>query len=160
MYTALDGESYETSALAAGADDYILKKTSIPRLIARIHAHLDRETRREGRKPSTQRRISIGRFILDREARVLEGDLKVLKLTEKETKLLDLLSSNPDHIYAVPKILERVWGHDYRKSEDALHAMVKRLRQKIEQEWGMKGLVDNCHGRGFKLNLQVVAQKV
>ena len=160
IYTDHDTEMYQTSALDSGADDYILKTTSISLLIARIHAHLRREDRREGRKSSTQRRISIGRFVVDRDARVLEVDDKVLKLTEKETKIFDLLAQNPSRVFPVPEILEKVWGRDFRKSDDALHAVVKRFRKKLEQECGVKGLIENYHGRGFKLADEPVAPKI
>src|ERR1700722_4232037 len=108
VYTEHDGESCELSAFGAGADDYIPKSTSIPCLVARIHAHIDREDRRETRRASVQRRIPIGRYVLDRLAHVIEGDDKVLKLTEKETKILDLLSMDFNHVYPVPEILEKV----------------------------------------------------
>jgi DNA-binding response OmpR family regulator len=159
VYTEYDTESYELSAFGAGADDYILKSTSIPRLLARIHAHLDREDRQEKRRPSTQRRIPIGRYVLDRQAHVIEGDGKVLKLTEIEMKVLDLLSMDFNRIYPVPEILEKVWGRDFRKSEDRLHAAVKRLRKKLEDQCGVKRLVETYHGRGFKLNEEAVAQE-
>jgi DNA-binding response OmpR family regulator len=160
VYTAQDDEIYELSAFGAGADDYIPKNTSIPRLVARIHAHIDREDRRETRRASVQRRIPIGRYVLDRLAHVIEGDDKVMKLTENETKILDLLSMDFDRIYPVPEILEKVWGRDFRKSEDRLHAAVKRLRKKLEEKCGVKGLVETHHGQGFKLNEQAVAQSV
>jgi len=159
-YTEHDRESYELSAFGAGADDYIPKSTSIPRLVARIHAHIDREDRRETRRASVQRRIPIGRYVLDRLAHVIEGDNKVMKLTENETKILDLLSMDFDRIYPVPEILEKVWGRDFRKSEDRLHAAVKRLRKKLEETCGVKGLVETHHGQGFKLNERAVAHTV
>lgn len=49
-------------------------------------------------------------------------------------------------------------GRDFRRSDDALHAVVKRLRIKLEQQCGLNGLVENYYGRGFKLNEQVAAQ--
>ena len=159
IYTEHDSESFELAAFGAGVDDYILKSTSIPRLLARIHAHLDREDRREKRRPSIQRQIPIGRYVLDKQARVIEGDDKVLKLTENETKILDLLSMDFNRVFPVSEILERIWGRDFRKSEDRLHAAVKRLRKKLEATCGVKGLLETHHGRGFKLNEQIVAQK-
>jgi DNA-binding response OmpR family regulator len=160
MFTNHDSEMFETAALYAGADDYILKASSIERLTSRLAAHIRREERREGRKPTTERRIPIGRLVLDRQARVLEGDDRSLKLTEKETAILDLLSRNPRHIFPISEVLERAWGSDFRKSEDALHAVLKRLRQKLEQEYGIKGLIQNYHGRGFRLAEQIVSQIV
>ena len=42
MFTAMEGEVYETASLDAGADDFILKTTSIPSLVSRLRAHIRR----------------------------------------------------------------------------------------------------------------------
>jgi len=42
MFTAMKGELYETASLDAGADDFILKTTSIPCLVSRLRAHIRR----------------------------------------------------------------------------------------------------------------------
>jgi DNA-binding response OmpR family regulator len=157
ILSAHDSEYYQTDALKSGADDYIFKTTSIPLLIAKFHAHLQREERHDGHKLSSQRRVPIGRFVLDRGAHVLEVDDKILKLTEKETKLLDLLSNNPTRVFPVRFILEKISGRDYLMSEDALHAMVGRLRKKLEIEGAIKGLIQNQHGRGFRIALPVLS---
>jgi DNA-binding response OmpR family regulator len=158
ILSAHDSEYYQTDALKSGADDYIVKTTSIPLLIAKLHAHLQREERQEGHKPSSQRRVPIGRCVLDREAHVLEVGDKILKLTEKETKFLDLLSGNPTRVFPVRGILEKISGRDYLMSEEALHAMVGRLRKKLEKECGIKGLIENQHGKGFKIVFRVLSQ--
>jgi DNA-binding response OmpR family regulator len=42
MFTAMEGEFYETASLNAGADDFILKTTSISSLVSRLRAHIRR----------------------------------------------------------------------------------------------------------------------
>jgi len=42
MFTAMQGELYERASLDAGADDFVLKSTSIPCLVSRLHAHIHR----------------------------------------------------------------------------------------------------------------------
>ena len=42
IFTAMKGELYETASLDAGADDFILKSTSIPSLVSRLRAHIRR----------------------------------------------------------------------------------------------------------------------
>ena len=161
MFTNQDGEMYETAALYAGADDYILKTVSIERLTSWLAAHIRREERREGRKPTTARRIPIGRLVFDPQARVVDGDDKTLQLTKKETAILELLAREPRRIFPTSEILACAWGYgDFRKSEDSLHAVLKRFRQKVEQEYGMKGLIQNYHGKGFRLAEQIVSQIV
>jgi len=41
-YTVMEGEMYESAALNSGADDFVLKTTSISGLIWRLHAHIER----------------------------------------------------------------------------------------------------------------------
>lgn len=40
MFTAMEGELYEAASLNAGANDFILKTTSIPSLVSRLRAHV------------------------------------------------------------------------------------------------------------------------
>jgi len=42
IFTAMEGEFYETASLNAGADDFILKTASIPSLVSRLRAHIRR----------------------------------------------------------------------------------------------------------------------
>src|SRR5580698_3651155 len=128
VFTEYVEENYQLAAFGAGADDYIPRSTSIPIFVARIHAHIDRETRREKRRPSSQRKVPVGHYVLDRQARTFEGDGKFLQLTKIEAKILDLLAMDLNRVYPVPEILEKVWGRDFRRSEERLHAAVKRLR--------------------------------
>ena len=43
MFTAMEGEFDEAASLNAGADDFILKTTSIPSLVSRVRAHIRRD---------------------------------------------------------------------------------------------------------------------
>jgi two-component system KDP operon response regulator KdpE len=45
IFTAMKGEFYEMASFAAGADDFILKTTSIPGLVSRLRAHIRRHER-------------------------------------------------------------------------------------------------------------------
>ena len=48
MFTAMEGELYETASLDAGADDFIRKTTSIPSLVSRLLAHIGRHQQHLG----------------------------------------------------------------------------------------------------------------
>jgi two-component system, OmpR family, KDP operon response regulator KdpE len=45
MFTAMEGEFYETASLDAGADDFLPKTASIPSLVSRLRAHIRRNQR-------------------------------------------------------------------------------------------------------------------
>jgi DNA-binding response OmpR family regulator len=40
VYTVMEGDTYETASLDAGADDFILKKTPISGFFSRLHEHI------------------------------------------------------------------------------------------------------------------------
>ncbi len=42
LFTAMEGELYETASLKVGANDFILKTTSIPSFLSRLRAHIYR----------------------------------------------------------------------------------------------------------------------
>ena len=58
MSTAMEGEFYESASLNAGADDFILKTTSIPSLVSRLRAHIRGHQQRLCRKADREK-VSI-----------------------------------------------------------------------------------------------------
>jgi len=158
IYSSLDGEIYQTAALRLGADDYIVKSTSPDLLAHKIYAHLARQERFATGKAATLRRVSVGRFILDRHAHVLELEDKIVKLTLRETTLIDLLSKAASRGVPVRDLLDELWGpKDLHKSEKALHAMIKRLRLKLDKQCEARDLIENMHGRGFRISEKFMA---
>jgi DNA-binding response OmpR family regulator len=150
VHTVLDGELYESASLDAGADDYIVKKAPISLLLARLHAHLRRRERDLGLAAKAERRVAIGRFVLDRKARVLLADGKPVTLARREMKLLEKLASNPSRVFPPNEILDDVWGNSLRRSMPALSGLLRRLRQKMAKD-GLPDPVENIRGKGFKL---------
>jgi DNA-binding response OmpR family regulator len=150
VHTVLEGELYETASLDAGADDYIVKKAPISILLARVHAHLRRSERDLGLAAKAERRVPVGRFILDRKARVLLADEKPISLAQREMKLLEKLASSPSRIFSPDEILDEVWGNHLRRSLPALSGLLRRLRQKMAKN-DLPDPVENVRGRGFRL---------
>jgi DNA-binding response OmpR family regulator len=150
VHTVFEGELYETASLDAGADDYIVKKVPISTLLSRLHAHLRRSERDLGVAAKAERRVAIGRFTLDRRARVLIADERPIKLAQREMLLLEKLASSPSRIFPPDEILDSVWGDHIRRSLPALSALLRRLRQKMANN-GLPDPVENIRGRGFRL---------
>jgi DNA-binding response OmpR family regulator len=150
VHTVLEGELYETASLDAGADDYIVKKAPVSMLLSRLHAHLRRRERDLGLAAKAERRVAIGRFTLDRKARILVADEKPIKLAQREMQLLEKLASSPSRVFSSDEILDAVWGDHIRRSLPALSALLRRLRQKMAKN-DLPDLVENVRGRGFRL---------
>jgi DNA-binding response OmpR family regulator len=150
VHTVLEGELYETASLDAGADDYIVKKAPVSMLLSRLHAHLRRRERDLGLAAKAERRVAIGRFTLDRNARVLLADEKPIKLAQREMQLLEQLASSPSRLFSSDEILDAVWGNHLRRSLPALSALLLRLRQKMAKN-AIPDPIENVRGRGFRL---------
>jgi DNA-binding response OmpR family regulator len=150
VHTVLEGELYETASLDAGADDYIVKRAPISILLSRLHAHLRRSERDLGLAAKAERRVAVGRFTLDRKARVLLADEKPVALAQREMKLLEKLASSPSRVFSPDEILDEVWGNHLRRSLPALSGLLRRLRQKMARN-DLPDPVENVRGRGFRL---------
>lgn len=150
VHTVFEGELYETASLDAGADDYIVKKAPVSTLLSRLHAHLRRRERDLGLAAKSERRVAIGRFTLDRKARILLADGNPVKLAQREMQLLETLASSPSRVFASDEILDAVWGDHIRRSVPALSALLRRLRQKMAKV-DVPDPVENVRGRGFRL---------
>jgi DNA-binding response OmpR family regulator len=151
MYTVLEGEWYELASLHAGADGYILKNTSVQLLISRLHAHIRRHQRDTGMRKSTTHRLGVGRFILDKDYRVLATNDKSIAVTSKESRILEILAANPRRVVAPQELLDGAWGkRDLDKSVESLRGVIKRFRKKLD-EGGFEDLIENVRGQGFRL---------
>lgn len=151
VYTFLEGEPYETASLDAGADDYILKSKPLSVLLCRLHAHIRRHERDLGLSSGSDRRVAIGRYVLDRGTGILQAEEKPIGLTLREIKLLEKLAANPIRVVSHKELLDDVWGDDLRRSPDALTACIKRLRIKMEKN-GLDDPVESVRGRGCRLS--------
>jgi DNA-binding response OmpR family regulator len=141
---------YESAALDAGADDFILKKTPISLVLSRLYAHLRRNEWDLGHSGTKVQRIEVGTFQLDPESHVLSANDTPIQLTRKQTKILQVLAANPARTVPTQELLDKVWGADIRKSPSVLDGALSRLRAKL-REHDIDDLIQNVKGRGFKL---------
>ena len=155
VYSSLQGDLYETAALDAGADDYVLKTHHRSVLLARLNAHLRRRQRDLGLTSFEDQRTTIGRYIVDRRARLLFADDERVQLSSNEIAFLERLGANPYRIVSVREVLDAVWGDGIRRSEPALVALIKRLRKKMAMK-GLEDPVQTVRGAGFRLSSEIV----
>lgn len=130
MLTARGQESDKVRGLKMGADDYLIKPFSLRELEARIGAVLRRTRRLE---PTS------GRVLYADEDLTIDSDEfevtcrgKPVDLTATERRLLFLLAENAGRILPTPRILEVVWGEEFKNQSDYVKLYIWRLRQKIE----------------------------
>jgi two-component system, OmpR family, KDP operon response regulator KdpE len=133
MLTVRDSEEDKVAALEAGADDYVTKPFHIRELTARIRASLRRTQVLQADKNTA---IRIGDIELDPARREVYKADNFIHLTPKEFDLLHYLMSHAGLPITHGRLLNAVWGSEYRDEVEYLRTFVRQLRKKIEDEPG------------------------
>lgn len=145
MLTAKDEIQDRVQGLDAGADDYVVKPFSIEELLARIRAHLRRNTSDE------KEILRFEDLRLNRTTREIYRGDRLIELTVKEYDLLEYLLSHAKQVLTRNQILERVWGYDETMGDsNVIEVYVRYLRLKLEAE-GESRIIHTVRGVGYVL---------
>lgn len=93
--------------------------------------------------------FQFGEFRLMPEFKTLFFKQEKLKLTSKETKLLDILVQNQNKIVYRRDILKKIWGDDDYFKGRSMDVYITRLRQKLASDPSLK--IVNIHRTGYIL---------
>lgn len=144
MLTAKDGEYDEAEALDTGADDFLSKPFSYVVLVARLRALARRGS---SARPAV---LAVGDLELDPAARRCRRGTEEIGLTPREFSLLDLLMRNAGRVLSKDRLLESVWGHDFRGDPNIVEVYVGYLRKKIDTPFARRSL-ETLRGVGYRL---------
>lgn len=142
--TARDDVTDVVEGLETGADDYLIKPFKFEELLARIKALL-----RRSEKPFEEI-LSVGDLQLNLNTHEVKRNGMVIELSKKEYELLELFLRNKHQVLTRDTIIERIWGYDVDVTENALDALVKLVRKKVDVP-GEPSVIKNVRGVGYKL---------
>ncbi|MFN8209971.1 MAG: response regulator transcription factor [Bacteroidales bacterium] len=129
----------------AGGDDYITKPFDTDILLAKIKAIIQRRDLH-----SESRDIyEIGRFIFNSRLRTLSFEGKEVKLSPKESQLLEMLALNPNALISREMALKKIWGADDYFTARSMDVYVTKLRRYLADDPSL--VIKNIHGAGFQL---------
>ena len=131
----------------SGADDYITKPFSMEELLYRIEAILRRTT-----VPILNKKREsyiIGGYSFDPLKQMLVYKDQLIKLTTKESELLELLCRHGNEILERNFALKTIWIDDNYFNARSMDVYITRLRKYLRKDPEVKIL--NIHGRGYKL---------
>ncbi len=126
-----------------GADDYITKPFTIEELVARVKAHIRRESRVHNQEKNT---ITIGEITIHKDSFEVFKNGEAIDLSTREFELLSYLMSNAGIALSKEQIFDSVWGSNYGEiGTVAVH--IKSIRKKLDPE---EKYIKTIWGLGYK----------
>jgi DNA-binding response OmpR family regulator len=130
------------AGLRAGADDYLTKPFALEELVARIDSLVRR--RYQERNPA----VRIGDFELNTAARTASRNGRVLTLTPREYRLLELLVLRRGEVVPRSVIEEHLYGEDVEVFSNVVDSTISALRKKVDPE-GCPPHIHTRRGMGY-----------
>lgn len=126
LLTAKDSVQNRVEGLNAGADDYLVKPFSMEELLARVNALGRRQTGIQNEL------LSLESLIFSPLKGEIESGAKKVKLTQKESQLLELFIRNKNQVITKDQILDKVWGWDATVDINNIEVYLSFLRKKLK----------------------------
>lgn len=142
--TARTEVSQRVEGLDAGADDYLPKPFSTAELLARVRAMLRR------REQFTPDLLTFEDLTLNCSAYELGSAHGVLRLTNKEFQIMELLMRSPHHIFSSEQLMERIWGWDSDTEINVVWTNIAYLRRKMTR-LKVRAEIRSVRGAGYML---------
>ncbi len=135
-----------------GADDYINKPFDSEVLIYKIKALLSRSAKEEEKQKRKNQvfDFKIGGFNFDAKLRMLTYlNEEPVKLSPKESKLLQLLALYKNDLMRREEALKEIWQDDNYFTSRSMDVYIAKLRKLLSKDQNIR--VENIHGAGFRL---------
>ncbi|MDE2761527.1 MAG: response regulator [Gemmatimonadota bacterium] len=131
-------------ALGAGAADYIVKPFSPTELTARVRAAL--------RSRADPAPFEFGRLRIDYDRRRVTVAGRPVELTATEYEVLRVLSTLAGRVATYRSLLRQAWRRcPDRANPKLVHAVVKRLRNKLGEDGSRAAYIVNERGVGYRM---------
>ncbi len=130
MLTGVDTDADTVLGFDAGANDYVAKPFRFEVLLARLRAHLRQY------EQSHDAALDVGGYkFRPAYKQLLDGEGgRMVRLTEKETAILQYLYRAGGATVSRETLLQEVWGYRPDLTTHTLETHIYRLRQKIERD--------------------------
>ncbi|MGE5316185.1 MAG: response regulator [Acidobacteriota bacterium] len=147
--TARNSELDEVIGFELGADDYVSKPISIPKLIARIKASLRKRTEIGKESSLEEPALSLGSIVLDRPHHRVTVSGKDVFFPKKEFEVLAYLMRHAGKVVTRESLLNAVWGADVFVIDRTVDVHIRKIREKLGE---CASLIDTIKGVGYRLN--------
>ena len=142
MVSAKQLPSDKKHGFLVGTDDYMTKPIDEEEMLWRIKALLRRA------QIASERRIVVGRVILDYDSMTVSRNGEVQELPQKEFLLLYKLLSYPGKIFTRIQLMDEIWGADSETGWETVTVHIGRLRKRFDG-WNEFEIL-SVRGLGYK----------
>ncbi len=145
--TAKGTELDEVIGLELGADDYIVKPISIPKLIARIknvfRRHPAGDAKTEVHKP-----IRIGVIEIHPTHHTVRVAGHEIFFPKKEFEVLLYLAEHAEQVVTRETLLRNIWGSDVMVVDRTIDVHIRKIREKLGK---YESYIETLKGIGYRM---------
>ena len=131
-----------------GADDYITKPFDEEELLCKIQVIVRRIIQTE--LADETETTFIGKYIFDFTNQSLLLDGKMKRVTEKESRVLKILSDKRNRVVKREELLKSIWGENDYFMGRSLDVFITKIRKYLKDDSSLS--IENVFGVGFILN--------
>lgn len=153
ILSAKSSEIDKVVGLSTGADDYVIKPFSTVELIARVKAQLRRYIYLNNRDKENieEHLINLNGLQVNKETHNVKVYEKEINLTKTEYEIVLLMAENPNRVFPLEEIFERVWKEKYFQGNNTVMVHIARIREKIEGNPREPKIIKTVWGVGYKI---------
>ncbi len=147
--TARGSEVDEVVGLELGADDYITKPVSVPKLIARIKLILRKRSAQKEDDAVAVEILRHGVLEINRSRYKVHISKKEVFFPKKEFEVLSYLVKNVGKVVTRETLLSQIWGSDVYVIDRTVDVHIRKIREKLGSH---ADYIDTIKGVGYRMN--------
>lgn len=143
MITAKDAFDDMRLGFVSGTDDYMVKPINVNEMVLRVGALLRRS------QMINERRLNIGKTIMECDSLTVLCDDKKIILPQKEFMLLYKMASFPGRIFTRQQLMDDIWGYESETDSHTVDVHIARLRERFRDNKDFK--IVTMRGLGYRV---------
>ncbi|MFZ4619076.1 MAG: response regulator [Bacteroidota bacterium] len=146
--TARGSEVDEVVGLELGADDYITKPVSLPKLMARIKLILRKKSVQKDDEATANETLRHGILEINRSHYKVYVSKKEVFFPKKEFEVLSYLVKNAGKVVTRETLLSQIWGSDVYVIDRTVDVHIRKIREKLGSH---ADYIDTIKGVGYRM---------
>ncbi|MCK9409236.1 MAG: response regulator transcription factor [Bacteroidetes bacterium] len=146
--TARGTDVDEVVGLELGADDYIIKPVSLPKLMARIKLTLRKKAGSASDQSVSTDILRHGILEINRSRYKVFVNKKEVFFPKKEFEVLSFLVKNAGKVVTRETLLSQIWGSDVYVIDRTVDVHIRKIREKLGSN---AEYIDTIKGVGYRM---------